>query len=238
MLFRSPHHSASDVALIGGGKQAKLGEITLAHNGVLFLDEFPEFHRNVIEALRQPLEERTITVSRAHGSFTYPARFILIATKNPCPCGWYGSNQRECMCSMQNVLRYQKKVSGPIADRIDVHITVPAVTYEKLSDEEPRDPESEKVRAQVNAARRTQAERFEKDALLLNSEMSPRLIKKHCPLDSASHSLLKNALEKLKLSARAYHKIIKIARTIADLAEEGNILPSHIAEAIQYQPRD
>lgn len=235
--FRAPHHSSSSAALIGGGARAKLGEITLAHNGVLFLDEFPEFRRDVIEALRQPLEERVITVSRAHGSFLYPARFTLIATKNPCPCGWYQSAHKDCTCSLATVLRYQKKMSGPIADRIDMHLTIPAVASEKLFENNEGKSESEAMRARVNSARNTQTDRFAGDSISLNSEMSPHYIKKHCPLDAASLALLKDALEKLRLSARAFHKIIKLARTIADLAKEERINPNHIAEAVQYQPR-
>lgn len=234
--FRSPHHSASDIALIGGGKTAKLGEITLAHNGVLFLDEFPEFPRDVIEALRQPLEDKTITVARAHGTFSYPANFILIATKNPCPCGYYRSATRECTCSMAHIIRYQKKISGPIADRIDIHVEVPAVTYEKLVEKSP-ERESELIRARVSRARHIQRERFKKTSLTRNANMSAAHIKKHCPLDSASLAVLKNAMEKLNFSARAYHKIIKLARTIADLEEAPHILPTHIAEALQYQQR-
>ena len=234
--FRSPHHSASDIALIGGGKTAKLGEITLAHNGVLFLDEFPEFPRNVIEALRQPLEDKTITISRAHGSFSYPANFILIATKNPCPCGYYRSATRECTCSMATIVKYEKKISGPIADRIDIHVEVPAVTYEKLT-EESAERESVRIRERVSRARITQRERFAKTAVVRNADMSAAHIKKYCPLDSVSLAVLKNAMEKLHFSARAYHKIIKLARTIADLEEAPAILPTHIAEALQYQPR-
>lgn len=236
--FRAPHHSASTPSLIGGGTHAKLGEITLAHNGVLFLDEFPEFHRDVIEALRQPLEEHMITVSRAHGSFSYPARFILIATKNPCPCGWYGSSQRECLCGLPSILRYQKKVSGPIGDRIDIHLNVPAVVSEKLFEDPSSEHESETIRKRVNAARKTQAKRFSKLGTKSNAELSARHIKKYCPMDSASLALLKEALDTFHLSARAFHKIIKIARTIADLEREKNITQSHIAEAIQYQPRE
>lgn len=235
--FRAPHHSASDVALIGGGKHAQLGEITLAHNGVLFLDEFPEFPRNVIEALRQPLEEKTITISRAHGTFTYPARFILIATKNPCPCGYYRSAQRECTCSLQSIIKYQKKISGPIADRIDIHSEVPAVTHEKLT-EKAGGSESAQIKERIAAARRMQMERFSHDTIALNGDMSPRHITEHCPLDAASLSLLKGAMDKLRLSARAYHKTIKLARTIADLEEAPAILSHHIAEALQYQQRE
>jgi len=234
--FRSPHHSASDIALIGGGKTAKLGEITLAHNGVLFLDEFPEFPRDVIEALRQPLEDKKITISRAHGSFSYPANFILIATKNPCPCGYYRDGKHACTCSMATIIRYQKKISGPIADRIDIHVEVPAVAYEKLT-EESMERESARIRVRVSRAHDLQRERFAKTSIAHNANMSAAHIKKHCPLDSASLSILKNAMEKLHFSARAFHKIIKLARTIADLEDTPHILPTHIAEALQYQQR-
>jgi len=235
--FRAPHHSASHIALIGGGKEAGPGEITLAHNGVLFLDEFPEFQRNVIEALRQPMESGKVIVSRAAGSFNYPARFILVATKNPCPCGWYRSDQRECVCAMTQIINYQKKISGPIADRIDIHIEAQKVDYERLAspDEEAR---SMAIRKRVERARASQEKRFQKEkSAHTNARMSPRQIKAYCPLDKESQQTLKNAVESLKLSARAYHKIIKIARTIADLEESENIGFNHIAEAIQYQPR-
>lgn len=234
--FRAPHHSASDVALIGGGKYAQLGEITLAHNGVLFLDEFPEFPRNVIEALRQPLEEKTITISRAHGTFTYPARIILIATKNPCPCGYYRSAQRDCICPMSSVIAYQKKISGPIADRIDIHVEVPAVAHDTLA-ERSSGNESKEIQNHVAAARRMQTERFMRDTIRLNADMSPKHIAAHCPLDASSQATLKNAMDKMRFSARAYHKIIKLARTIADLEETPDIRAHHIAEALQYQNR-
>lgn len=235
--FRAPHHSASHIALTGGGKDAKFGEITLAHNGVLFLDEFPEFQRNVIEALRQPMESGKIIVSRASGSFTYPAKFILIATKNPCPCGWYQSDQKQCVCAMPQIIHYQKKISGPISDRIDIHLEVQKVTYDKLTSEA-QETKSADIRKRVEKARATQNARFQKEkSPLTNARMSPRQIKNYCALDSASQNMLKNAAESLKLSARSYHKIIKIARTIADIEESDNILLAHIAEAIQYQPR-
>ena len=234
--FRSPHHSASHIALIGGGKHAQPGEITLAHNGVLFLDEFPEFGRNVIEALRQPMEDSRITISRAYGSFSYPAKFLLIATKNPCPCGYHQSDQKECVCTFSQIINYQKKVSGPILDRIDIHIEAPRVEYEKLAETD-AEPQSAKIRERVEKARATQRERLKNERVKLNSEMSLKHIKRHCKLDDSSSILLKNAMEKMNLSARGYHKVIKIARTIADLAGEENIKPQHIAEAIQYRAK-
>ncbi len=235
--FRAPHHSASHIALVGGGTHASLGEVTLAHNGVLFLDEFPEFQKNVLEALRQPLEDGSITVSRAYGTFSYPARFMLVATKNPCPCGYYQSTQKECTCSLQQVLRYQKKVSGPIADRIDMHIEVPAVTHEKLT-ASTEQGESERARESIERARTIQAARFAQSRAMLNAHLNVRNIKKHCPLDNASQTMLSEAMATLKLSARAYHKVIKIARTIADLEQSEHILPRHIAESLQYQARN
>ncbi len=234
--FRAPHHSASHIALVGGGTHASLGEITLAHNGVLFLDEFPEFPKNVIEALRQPLEDGVITVSRAYGTFTYPARFVLVATKNPCPCGYYQSAQKECVCSLQSILKYQKKVSGPIADRIDMHIEVPAVHYEKLVEPSAKG-QSEQARERVEQARNIQTRRFFEERIALNSHMSVKHLKKYCELDAASQAMLEQAMTSLKLSARVYHKIIKIARTIADLEQSERVRPHHIAESLQYQAR-
>lgn len=234
--FRAPHHSASHIALVGGGQHASLGEITLAHNGVLFLDEFPEFQKNVIEALRQPLEDGVITVARAYGTFTYPARFVLVATKNPCPCGYYQSSQKECVCSMHQILQYQKKVSGPIADRIDMHIEVPAVTYEKLASPA-QNGESASARERIKTARRMQENRFAQERITLNAQLNARQIKKHCVLDAQSEAMLEQAMNTMKLSARVYHKIIKIARTIADLEQSERILPKHIAESLQYQAR-
>lgn len=234
--FRSPHHSASHVALVGGGQHASLGEITLAHNGVLFLDEFPEFQKNVIEALRQPLEDGIITVARAYGTFTYPARFVLVATKNPCPCGYYQSSQKECVCSLHQILQYQKKVSGPIADRIDMHIEVPAVTYEKLASPT-QSGQSTLARERIKIAREAQTKRFSNENYTLNAQLNVQEITKHCVLDAQSKAMLEQAMNTMRLSARVYHKIIKIARTIADLEQSQHILPKHIAESLQYQTR-
>ena len=200
------------------------------------MDEFPEFGRNVIEALRQPMEDSRITISRAYGSFSYPAKFLLIATKNPCPCGYHQSDQKECVCAFSQIINYQKKVSGPILDRIDIHIEAPRVEYEKLAETD-AEPQSAKIRERVEKARATQRERLKNERVKLNSEMSLKHIKRHCKLDDSSSILLKNAMEKMNLSARGYHKVIKIARTIADLAGEENIKPQHIAEAIQYRAK-
>ena len=232
--FRAPHHSASLVALTGGGKQARPGEISLAHNGILFLDEFPEFQKNAIESLRQPLEDNKITISRASGTFEYPAKIILITTQNPCPCGYYNTGQKECICSMQNILRYQKKVSGPVLDRMDIQIEVPTVEYDKLTD----NSDSEKssiVRSRVENARSLQELRFEKENIITNSEMTQAHIKKYCRLKDELRSFLKEASEKSDLSARAYFKIIKLARTIADLEDSEDIKMHHLAEAMQYR---
>ncbi|MEK7520182.1 MAG: YifB family Mg chelatase-like AAA ATPase [Patescibacteria group bacterium] len=237
--FRSPHHSASHVALVGGGEKAHPGEVTLAHNGILFLDEFPEFSKTVIEALRQPLEDRRITVSRAHGTFVYPANFILIATQNPCPCGYYQSQHKECVCTLSAIVRYQKKISGPIADRIDMHVEVPQIRPEDMTTSEDKDTPSESaiVKEAVCAARDIQRARSHKGPATLNATLTPAELKKHCALDASSTALLRSAMDKLGLSARAYHKTIKIARTIADLSNTERIHESHIAEALQYRPQ-
>lgn len=232
--FRSPHHSASLVALTGGGQHSKPGEISLAHNGVLFLDELPEFQKSVLETLRQPLEDNCITVARAYGSFLYPAKIILIATQNPCPCGYYGSNQKECVCNMQNIIKYRKKISGPLLDRIDIQIEVPQIIHEKLASQTVSE-NSESVKKRVEKARNIQKERFRDENLFTNSEMNQPQIQKYCALNKESQNLLKEITEKNKLSARAYYKIIKLARTIADMEEQANIQIRHIAEATQYR---
>jgi magnesium chelatase family protein len=231
--FRSPHHTTSNVALVGGGTYPKPGEITLAHRGVLFMDEFAEFPRSVLEALRQPLEDGVMTVSRAQGSITYPAKFILVAAQNPCPCGYLGDPVKSCICTPNQILKYQKRVSGPLLDRIDLHIEVPRVKYEKLADEKVAE-ESAKVRARVEKARQIQMKRQKKT----NSELSPRQIKEVCGLDEKSKDLLRAAVNQLNLSARQYTRVLKLARTIADLAGAKNIDSSHIAEALQYRPKE
>jgi len=232
--FRSPHSGSSDVSLIGGGASAMPGEITLAHNGVLFLDEFPEFKRNVIESLRQPLEDGVITISRAKAKITYPSRFLLVAAMNPCPCGYYGSKRRECTCTIQQIRKYRSKISGPILDRIDIQIKVPEIDYDKLSEKEV-DLSSSRMREMVNAAVEIQKRRFKDTGINFNSQMNEKMLKEHCKIDEKTHLLLKTALEKFGMSLRSYSKILKIARTIADLEASDNIRQSHIKEAISYR---
>ena len=236
--FRSPHHTISNVAMVGGGAFPQPGEISLAHNGILFLDELPEFNRSVLEVMRQPLEDRTITVSRARLSVDYPANFMLVASMNPCPCGYYNHPTKECTCSGSAIQHYLSKISGPLLDRIDMHIEVVPVELEKIAGIQEADPSSV-VRARVIAARNIQTERF-KDypGIYCNAQMSPPLLKRFCPLDKQCLSLLKMAMQKFGLSARAYDRIIKLSRTIADLASSDHILPQHIAEAIQYRSLD
>ena len=236
--FRSPHHTISDAGLIGGGSIPRPGEVSLAHHGVLFLDELPEFRRNVLEVLRQPLEEPVVTIARANLSLTYPARFMLAAAMNPCPCGHYGDPQRACSCAPQVVQRYLARVSGPLLDRIDLHVEVPAVRYRELSDQRGAEP-SEAIRSRVDAARRRQRERFAgRPGLHANAHMRPREIREFCRVGEASDALLKTAITRLGFSARAYHRVLKIARTIADLEGMAEIGTSHVSEAIQYRSLD
>jgi magnesium chelatase family protein len=235
--FRSPHHTTSSVALIGGGQWPRPGEISLSHRGILFLDEFPEFPRNVLEALRQPLEDGVVTVSRAQGSLTFPAEFLLVAAQNPCPCGYLSDPDKRCICTPIQIMRYQKKISGPLLDRIDIHIEVPRLKYEKLADVKIAE-ESRKVKERVQAARNVQAERFKGLKTKANSEISAREIKDFCKLDSEAEEIIANAVEQMKLSARVYHRLLKIARTIADLDKEEIIQANHIAEALQYRPKE
>ena len=232
--FRSPHHSASSVSLVGGGTFPKPGEISLSHRGVLFLDEFAEFPRPVMESLRQPLEDGIITVSRAKGSLEFPARFILVAAMNPCPCGNATDPERICSCSPSQIVKYQRKISGPILDRIDLHIEVPRLKFDKLESPEAGEA-SDEIRERVEKARIIQKERFKNLDIITNSEMNSHQIKKFCPLDVKSIELLKTAVSSMRLSARAYYRLIKIARTIADLEGICDILPNHLAEAIQYR---
>ena len=234
--FRSPHHSASGVALVGGGKFPKPGEISLAHRGVLFLDEFSEFPRQVLENLRQPLEDGVVTISRAQGTLSFPARFTLIASQNPCPCGYYGDLERPCTCAPGQISNYQKKVSGPIIDRIDLHVEVPRIKFDKMSSETLAES-SAKIRERVEAARQIQSQRFKYSKLSSNSEMRPQEIKEFCRIDEPTTGLLRNAVTQLHLSARAYHRILKLARTIADLANSEHIQMAHVAEALQYRPK-
>ncbi len=235
--FRTPHHTASTVALTGGGASAKPGEMSLAHNGVLFLDELPEYPRACLEILRQPLEDNVITVSRASRTVTYPANFMLVASMNPCPCGYHGSTTHECTCTPTQISKYLSKLSGPLMDRIDLHISVDNVTYGDLSGEQLAES-SAAVRERVNAARRIQLKRFEGSGVYSNAKMNSQLIKKYCALDAASEKLLEQAFIKLKLSARAYTRILKVARTIADLAGEENISAAHLSEALNYRSMD
>ena len=233
--YRSPHHTASGVALVGGGAWPRPGEISLAHRGVLFLDEFPEFSRAVLENLRQPLEDGVITVSRASGSLRFPAKFMLVAAQNPCPCGYFMDPDRRCTCAPTQIAKYQKRVSGPLLDRIDIHIEVPRVKFEHLTAER-RGETSNEVRARVQKARDAQIARLVGRAAS-NSEMSSEIIRKLCPLSPEVKEFLRAAVTKMKLYARAYHRVLKVGRTIADLAGAEQIEVAHIAEAIQYRPR-
>lgn len=236
--FRSPHHTTSHIGLIGGSALPKPGEVSLAHRGVLFLDEFPEFPRHVLEALRQPLEDGYVVVSRAKQRIQFPSRFMLVAALNPCPCGFYGDPTHACKCTYQQILRYQKRVSGPMLDRIDIHVDVPAVKASKIvSDEENSGESSSKIRKRVISARDLQNRRFKKKKIVTNSEMSNRDIKEFSILEDDAKEILKQALISLSLSARGYHKVIKVAQTIADLSGSKNILRQHILEALQYRPK-
>ncbi len=234
--FRSPHHTISDVGLIGGGTQPRPGEISLAHNGVLFLDELPEFNRRVLEALREPLEEGRVTITRATGSVTFPARFMLICAMNPCRCGYYGDPRRACQCSLQEIRRYRSRLSGPLLDRLDIHLEVPAVDYRELSSDRRGEP-SESVRERVILARRVQEKRYGRPGKL-NAHLTAREVKEWCVPDEAGRRLLEAACERLGLSARAYHRILKLARTIADIEGSENISAAHLSEAIQYRSLD
>ena len=235
--FRAPHHTISDAGLIGGGHIPRPGEVSLAHNGVLFLDELPEFKKHVLEVMRQPLEDRSVTIARAATTLTYPAAFMLVAAMNPCPCGYLGDARHACRCSIPQIQRYRSKVSGPLMDRIDIHVEVPAVAFRDLT-ATAKGEASEVIRARVAGARGIQRERFRRNRIHSNAQMSSRLIKTHCAIDRNSVNLLENAIDKLGLSARAYNRILKIARTIADLAGQPAISASHIAEAIQYRNLD
>lgn len=235
--FRNPHHSASAVSLVGGGTFPKPGEISLANRGVLFLDEFPEFSREVIENLRGPLEDGEVCISRAQGSITFPARFILVAAMNPCPCGNNTDPERNCVCTPSQISRYKRKLSGPIMDRIDLHIEVPRIKFEKLSREELGE-KSESIRERVQKARQVQNGRFRHSGIFTNSEMDTKHIREFCPIGEEEKQLLKNAIQRMSLSPRGYHRLLKVARTIADLADKPKINTDHIAEAIQYRFRE
>lgn len=244
--FRSPHHTISHAGLVGGGNIPKPGEISLAHRGVLFLDEFPEFGTRVLEVMRQPMEDKVVTISRAKGSLTFSANFQLIAAMNPCPCGYYGDSLKPCTCAPVVVTKYQKRISGPLLDRIDIHIEVPRVDYEKLSGNKTSET-SETIRQRVQAARNIQQTRFanpksktsktDSSNIVSNADMRIAEIRQFCQLQDEGQSLMRAAMSQLQLSARAYHRILKLARTIADLAGSEEIQSAHLGEALQYRPK-
>ncbi len=235
--FRAPHHTVSDAGMVGGGTVPRPGEVSLAHNGVLFLDEAPEFRRNVLEVLRQPLEDGRITVVRAVGSVDYPAAFMLVAAMNPCPCGFFSDPLKECRCTPGQITRYRSRISGPLLDRIDIQVEVPAVAYEALASRAPGEP-SGAIRERVDRARAVQEERFGQTGIHANARMSARGVQRHCQVDPAGEQLLETAIRRLGLSARAYVRILKVSRTIADLEGAEEIRPPHVAEAIQYRGMD
>lgn len=237
--FRSPHHTSSYVSLVGGGAWPKPGEITMAHRGVLFLDEFPEFDKKVIESLRQPLEDKVISVARARSSINFPASFVLVAALNPCPCGFKGSRIKECTCTQSQIQKYSRKVSGPIIDRIDIWLDVPQINHEELSNNKPSGEASQEIRKRVMSARERQQKRFQGiKSINTNGEMGVKEIKKYAPLSDSSSKLLNDSAKRLNLSARAYHRVIKLARTIADLDNSADIQDEHLLEALQYRPKN
>jgi len=235
--FRAPHHTASGVALVGGGAWPRPGEISLAHRGVLFLDEFGEFPRQVLENLRQPIEDGVINVSRAAGNLSFPAKFILVSAMNPCPCGFSGDKDKQCICTPVQIVNYRKRISGPIIDRIDLHVEVPRIKFEKLSSNN-QGEKSRDIKRRIQAARAIQQARLKETTFITNSEMNSEAVKQFCQVDEASRQLLRHAVNQMHLSARAYFRILKLARTIADLAGEEKILTPHIAEALQYRPKE
>jgi len=239
--FRAPHHTISHAGLVGGGNWPHPGEVSLAHHGVLFLDELPEFGKHVLEVLRQPIEDKQVTISRARGSLTFPASFQMIAAMNPCPCGYYGDPVKPCTCSLASITTYQKRISGPLLDRIDIHVQVPRVEYEKLSDDRFGEP-SAKMQARIEIARERQRERFseiqdKRYHIYNNADMHNAEIREFCKLGNESQNLMKAAMQQMHLSARAYHRILKLALTIADLDHSENIQTTHVAEALQYRPQ-
>ena len=235
--FRNPHHSITATSLVGGGKEPMPGEISLAHLGVLFLDELTEFHQSVLELLRGPLEDGEITISRVNSKLTFPSQFMLLASMNPCPCGYYGSEEKVCTCSQNKIKRYMNKISGPLLDRFDIQIEVKHVTYKNLRNKD-EEESSRVIKRRVDRTRKIQQERYKKYNLFSNSEIPASLLPRFCKLDSSSEKILQSAFEKLGLSARAYTRILKVARTIADMEQKENIESKHIAEAIQYRSLD
>lgn len=235
--FRNPHHTITPVSLVGGGRNPKPGEISLAHLGVLFLDELPEFNTNALESLRVPLEDRKVTISRQNATLTYPCKFMLIASMNPCQCGYYGSQEKNCSCKPEQVKKYRNRVSGPLLDRIDIHVEVNSISYNQL-EQNKKIETSQEIRNRVNQARKIQLDRYQKYRIFSNSELTPPLIEKFCQLNSKSKHILEKAFNKLGLSARAYNRILKVARTIADLEASEEIQEKHLAEAIQYRSLD
>ncbi|MEA3442878.1 MAG: YifB family Mg chelatase-like AAA ATPase [Chloroflexota bacterium] len=235
--FRSPHYTISHAGLVGGGQWPRPGEISLSHRGVLFLDEFPEFAHTALESLRQPMEDRTVTISRVHGSVTFPADFMLVAAMNPCPCGYYGDPFKECKCSVGEISRYHKRLSGPLLDRIDIFVDVPHVDYEKLTEDKTGEI-SEKIRARVQTVQKIQLERFKETKLTCNAAMTPKEIKEFCDLEATAQSLLRTAMKQLHLTARAFHRVLKLSRTIADLDGSEVIKAYHVAEALQYRHKE
>lgn len=235
--FRAPHHTVSGTSLVGGGRIPKPGEISLAHFGVLFLDELPEFNKNTLEVMRGPLEDGIVTISRINATLTYPCDFMFVASMNPCPCGYYGSKDKECNCTPQMISKYMGKVSGPLLDRIDIQIEVTPVKYQKLDSSEKIET-SKEIKQRVDKARKIQIERYKEEKIYSNSQLTPKLIEKYCKLSEQSRKILQGAFEKLGLSARAHGRILKVARTIADLDGKENIEEKHIAEAIQYRSLD
>ena len=236
--FRSPHHTISDAGLLGGGSNPGPGEISLAHNGVLFLDELPEFRRQTLEVLRQPLEDGQVTISRAAGTLTFPSKVLLVGSLNPCPCGYFSDPVRECRCSRRQVEHYRQKISGPLLDRIDLHVEVPLIDYKELSSREQTE-DSTSVRERVQRSRTRQEDRLRGvPGVRVNSDMGPRQVRRHCELDRESSRLLEQAMEQLNFSARAYDRILKVARTVADLEDSDRIDAAHLLEAIQYRSLD
>jgi magnesium chelatase family protein len=235
--FRAPHHTISDAGLVGGGHTPRPGEISLAHHGVLFLDELPEFKKNALEALRQPLEDGQVTITRSSFTATYPARFMLVAAMNPCPCGYFGDRRRPCRCTPQQIRQYQGRISGPLLDRIDIHVEVPSVPYRHLIARETGESSAD-IKARIERAREIQKKRFTHDETLFNARMSDRQVQTFCAIDEDSRQLIELAVDRLGLSARAHSRILKVARTIADLEGLSAIRSSHIAEAIQYRSLD